>query len=75
MAVVNFLDRFVLFRIVYSLIRSKYLTSEKRSLNFLIKIGSKEVIEILIKHGADVNSRDEFGYTALSIAAIQGKSD
>lgn len=30
---------------------------------------------MLIKHGADVNSRDEFGYTALSIAAIQGKLD
>lgn len=71
-----FFGSFYYFSIVYFLFHSKFLTSDRRSLNFfLFQIGSKEVVEILLDNGADVNSRDELGYTALSIAAIQGKSD
>ena len=37
--------------------------------------GHAEVVQLLLKHGADANSRDNWNYTPLHEAAIKGKID
>lgn len=40
---------------------------------FGLIVDCDKIIEILIKHGADLNSKVSIGYTALHIAAHNGK--
>ena len=35
-------------------------------------VGSKEIVELLIARGADVNATNDYGSTSLHYAAIQG---
>lgn len=37
--------------------------------------GHAEVVRILLRHGADPNSRDNWNYTPLHEAAVKGKVD
>lgn len=38
-----------------------------------IRVENLEIIELLVKYGADIDTRDGDGYTALQMAAIHGK--
>lgn len=38
-----------------------------------VKNENPEIIELLVKHGADIDTRDGDGFTSLQIAAIRGK--
>jgi len=37
--------------------------------------GKKEIVELFISYGADVNVKEDSGLTSLHIAAIKGKKD
>ena len=62
-----------LFNILLSTNRSKELVNlkniyENTILYYVSKEGRKEIVEILLRHGADINARNAFGYTALQMA-------
>ena len=45
---------------------------DKTALHFACEKGDEQVIELLVRHGADVNVCDADGFTPLQLAAIQG---
>ena len=47
-------------------------TKDKTALHFACENGDEQVIELLVKHGADVNACDADGFTSLQLAAIHG---
>ncbi|MBR5915443.1 MAG: SUMF1/EgtB/PvdO family nonheme iron enzyme [Spirochaetia bacterium] len=52
----------------------KQATKETILMNACVK-GKNDIVELLIKAGADVNAQDEYGRTALMIACREGNKD
>ena len=53
-------------------VHSQVGKKDKTALHFACEIGDEQIIELLVKHGADVNACDAYGFTPLQLAAIQG---
>ena len=53
-------------------IKNKY---GETPLHFATRHSYKEIIELIIKKGADINSKDEAGFTSLDMAKIIGNSE
>ena len=45
------------------------MSSGKECLSFSVKRGDKEMVELLVAHGANLDHQDQWGWTALMYAA------
>jgi ankyrin repeat protein len=48
---------------------------EFTALYYAARFGNKNVAEVLIAHGADINAKDKWGYQPIHVAAYHDRSD
>jgi len=57
------------------LVKSLLTSGPEKTIIEASKTGHEEIVNVLIEKGVDVNTKDEYGFTPLSYAALKGHED